>query len=101
MSTDYSKVPGYRQMKAPDMQSQCLAAAADGKEVVLAVRIFPSEEYEFVYNKTEIMITETRLKQLGYILDTRTVMNSKCSKLVLVIDENRMVHREVKAERIK
>lgn len=86
---------------AQSLQKACEDAAELDGEVVVAIREFPSSEYTYIYNRHEISIVRARLQMRGYYVDTKTVMDSKCSKLVLVIENDTTHRREVHAEKLK
>jgi hypothetical protein len=82
-----------------DLLSRC-QADSEHIEVVVAVREFPDSEYSFFYSKHEITIAQTKMIMLGYAVDTKTVMDSKCSKLILLIDKDIVRQRVVHAEKL-
>lgn len=85
-----------------DLEAKCKDAADKGEEeIVVAVRNFPDAEYKFVYPRCEISIIQARLSLQGYSVDTKTVMDDKCSKLVLIVEKNIQRQREVHAERLE
>ncbi len=86
---------------APSLQRVCEDAAESDGEVVVAERVFPSSEYTFLYNKHEITIVKSRLIMRGYAVDTKTVMDSKSSKLILVVEQDTVRRKEVRAEKLK
>ncbi len=88
---------------APTLLTVCQdAAESDGDgEVVVAVREFPASEYTFLFNKHEIAIVKSKLIMRGYAVDTKTVMDSKCSRLILVVENNTTRQMAVRAEKLK
>ncbi|RTL43638.1 MAG: hypothetical protein EKK48_07790 [Candidatus Melainabacteria bacterium] len=105
MPTD-SPEPAKRQVQisvdrsSPDLQADCERAAAFDGEVVVAVREFPSSEYKYLYDRHEISIVCARLPMRGYSVDTKTVMDSKCSKLILVVEAQIYRTKTVQAEKL-
>ena len=83
-----------------DLEEACRNAAEVDEDVVVAERVFPAKEYKFLYDRHYIAIVEARLIRRGYAVDTKIVMNDKCSQLVLVIEKDRWSDKEVHAERI-
>ncbi|CAN5511105.1 hypothetical protein BH10CYA1_BH10CYA1_52910 [soil metagenome] len=84
-----------------DLQSVCESAAELDGEVVVAVREFPSIEYKYLYNRHQISIVRARLEMRGYSVDTKTVMDSKCSKLILIIENDTSRTMTVHAEKLR
>lgn len=84
-----------------DLQTMCEDAAELDGEVVVAVREFPASEYKYLYNRHQISIVRERLIMRGYAVDTKTVMDSKCSKFILVIVNQTSRTKEVHAEKLK
>ncbi|CAN5440345.1 hypothetical protein BH10CYA1_BH10CYA1_62140 [soil metagenome] len=85
----------------PDLLAKCEDAAALDGEVVVAIRVFPASEYQYLYNRHDISIVRAKLLMRGYLVDTKTVMDSRCSKLVIVIENDQDSKKEVHAEKLK
>jgi hypothetical protein len=92
-----------RQLKAADesLQQKCVTASEKGSDVVVAVRKYPNDSYDYFYQDAEIVYVQSKLRLLGYSVETKTVMDSKCSKLVLIVEKNTICIKQVKAERLK
>jgi hypothetical protein len=88
----------HRRSDGPDeLETICENACETDGQVVLAIRRFPDDEYQFLYNKHDIAIVRGRLVGLGYSTETKIVMDSKCSRLVLIIERNLTSSKEVHA----
>lgn len=83
-----------------DLESDCESAAELDGEVVVAVREFPACEYKYLYNRHQISIVCARLSMRGYAVDTKTVMDSTCSKLILVVENQTYRTKTVHAEKL-
>ncbi len=83
-----------------DLQTKCEGVAEAGGEVTVAIRQFPNADYQFLYDRYEISIVEAKLTMRGYCIETKIVMDSKCSRLVLAIQNDvgrkRIVHAELR-----
>ena len=83
-----------------ELQTKCETVAEAGGEVTVAIRRFPEAEYQFLYDRHEISIVQAKLTMRGYCIETKTVMDSKCSRLVLAIQNDvarkRIVHAELR-----
>ena len=103
MSYDKAPEPAKQVQQAvrtsQDLQSRC-QADTEHVEVVVAVREFPNTEYSYLYSKHDISIAQSKMAMRGYTVDTKTVMDSTCSKLVLLIDKDIWRQKEVLAERV-
>jgi hypothetical protein len=82
-----------------DLQSKC-QADSEHVEVAVAIREFPNTEYTWLYSKHDISIAQAKMAMQGYAVDTKTVMDSKCSTLVLIVDKDLWRKKEVSAERL-
>ena len=71
---------------ARDLRLACETAAEIDGEVVVAVRQFPSSEYTYFYNPHDVSYVRSKLELDGYAVDSKIVMDSKYSKLILVIE---------------
>ena len=85
----------------PQLLAKCEEAAELDGDVVVAIRVFPASEYQYLYNRHDISIARAKLLMRGYLVDTKTVMDDKCSKLVLVIENDQISKKEVHAEKLK
>jgi hypothetical protein len=88
---------------ARDLRLACETAAEIDGEVVVAVRQFPSSEYTYFYNPHDVSYVRSKLELDGYAVDSKIVMDSKCSKLILVIENENESKRSkiVHAEKLK
>jgi hypothetical protein len=86
---------------ARDWRLACENASELDGEVVIAVRRFPSSQYTYFYNPHDVSFVRSKLEMDGYAVDSKIVMDSQCSKLILVIEnENdskrtKIVHAEI------
>jgi hypothetical protein len=85
---------------AAELVASCIAASRTSGKVVIATRTFPSEDYLFSYNDYDVSIACAKLNILGYGVDTRVIMDSHCSKMVLCVERLIQRSRSVQAERV-
>ena len=71
--------------------------ADEGGEIIVARRKFPSETYNWKYQKATVIMVRAKLSLQGRESEIKTVMTSKESKLVLVVPPPR-IEEEVSGE---
>ena len=84
----------------PDLERRCEEAAQLDQDVVVAIREFPSPDYKYLYDRYEISIVQARLIRHGYTVETKIVMDKRCSQLILVVENDTRRHKEVHAEKL-
>jgi hypothetical protein len=85
---------------AAELVASCIAASGTSGKVVIATRTFPSEDYQFSYSEYDVSIACAKLNILGYGVDTRVIMDSHCSKMVLCVERLVQRSKSVQAERV-
>jgi hypothetical protein len=98
------RVPIIQQMKitdAPNLEGDCLKVVDTTGEVLLGTRVFPDSDYKFFYSKAEILYVRAKLAHSGYLVDVKTVMDEKTSRLILTVEKEQYCQKDVKAEKLK
>lgn len=84
-SFERSRVEHVRFFK--DELQELMRHCEDTEEVVVAVRIFPSDEYQWQYPRALVAVARARLEASGRATELKTVMDNKQSRIVLIASE--------------